>query len=46
MIDVEGFELDVLDGLSDSIKASRPFIYMEANPTTMQMSNIGISRFR
>ena len=45
-IDVEGFELDVLNGLSDSIKKSKPFIQIEANPITMEISNAGISSFR
>jgi FkbM family methyltransferase len=45
-IDVEGFELDVLNGLSDSIKESMPIIQMEANPITMEMSNTDISSFR
>ena len=45
-IDVEGFELEVLSGLSNTIKESMPIIQMEVNPTTMDMSNIGISSFR
>jgi len=45
-IDVEGFELEVLNGLSNTIKESMPIIQMEANPITMDMCNIGISSFR
>ncbi|MDC1470207.1 FkbM family methyltransferase [Gammaproteobacteria bacterium] len=45
-IDVEGFELDVLKGLSDTIKESRPFIQMEANPVTMKMSNTDMTTFK
>lgn len=45
-IDVEGFELEVLNGLSDTIKESMPVIQMEANPVTMDICNIGISKFR
>ena len=45
-IDVEGFEIDVLKGLSETIKTSMPFIQMEANPVTMEMSNEGLSSFR
>lgn len=45
-IDVEGFELEVLRGLSNTIKESMPIIQVEANPITMEMSNNSILNFR
>ena len=45
-IDVEGFELEVLSGLYNTINESMPFIQLEANPTTMETSNTNISNFR
>ena len=41
-IDVEGFELQVMNGLVKSIKSSKPIIQMEVNPVTMQISNTNI----
>jgi len=45
-IDVEGFELEVLSGLYNTINESMPFIQIEANPTTMEICNTNISSFR
>ena len=41
-IDVEGFELQVLKGLTNTINISKPIIQMEANPVTMKIANITV----